>query len=158
MTRPGKHLGIDYGSERVGLAISDPDARLVFPFKTLYNRSQQQVADEVAALVAELEVAQVVVGLPLHPPDAHGQEPLSLRQARNFVKRLTRRVAVPVTTVDETLTSHAARDDLADLPHMNGKDRRLVLDQHAAAHLLQRHLDMNGPPGGPAPPATADTD
>ena len=50
------------------------------------------------------------------------------------------------------------RDDLADLPHLNGKDRRLVLDRHAAAHLLQRHLDMNAPPRGPAPPATADTD
>ncbi|GAB7079697.1 Holliday junction resolvase RuvX [Megalodesulfovibrio paquesii] len=148
-----KHLGIDYGTERVGLAISDPDARLVFPFKTLYNRSQQQVADEIAALVIEHGVEQVVVGLPLHPPDAEGQEPLSLRQARNFVKRLTRRLAVPVTTVDETLTSCAARDDLADLPHMNGRDRRKVLDQHAAAHLLQRHLDSLGRTPAPSPPA-----
>lgn len=153
-----KHLGVDYGTERVGLAISDPDARLVFPFKTLYNRSQQQVADEIAALVVEHGVEQVVVGLPLHPPDAEGQEPLSLRQARNFVKRLARRVAVPVTTVDETLTSCAARDDLADLPHMNGRDRRMVLDRHAAQHLLQRHLDLTRRPAAPSPPASDDAD
>lgn len=135
-----KHLGLDFGTRRVGVAMSDPFGRLVFPLKTLYTVSQRQVADEVAALVVEHGVEAVVVGLPLHPPDEDGQEPLSLRQARNFVARLRRRLAVPVHTVDETLTSAAARDDLRQL---DARRQRQVLDQQAAAHLLRRHLGVD---------------
>lgn len=156
-----KHLGIDYGSQRVGLAVSDPSGTLAFPCKTLYIRSQKQLVTDIQALVAELNIETVVIGLPLHPPDEHGEEPLSLRQARNVAARLARRLEIPVVTVDETLSSVAAREDLAHVARLDSKRRQGIVDQQAAVRILQQYLETRSRTSAPvaspvAPPTNGD--
>ena len=134
-----KILGIDFGLARVGLAVSDPGGSLAFALKTV-ERSQKGGRDalfaELAALVQSEGVDAVVVGW---PAPAKGRDSLTARQAANFIASLARRVSVPVLTMDETLSSEEALDDLRAAGVKPSK-RKAVLDQQAAVRILQSYL------------------
>lgn len=132
-------LGIDFGSKRVGLAISDPEGRMAFPRPAL-DRDALGTRDRLfAALVALIEaegVGEVAVGLPL---TMDGGESLTTRQARNFAGSLARRVSVPVRLVDERLSSAAAEEQLKEAGLCSRKSRK-HLDSQAAVQILETWL------------------
>jgi putative holliday junction resolvase len=130
-------LGIDYGLERVGFALSDPLGITAQPFETLARTGDKQVCRRVAELVEAYEVGEVVVGLPLDMSGAHGE---AAEQVRRFVDRLRNYVRVPVTLWDERLSSTAAERALTE-QNVRGKRRRELVDQIAAALILQGVLD-----------------
>jgi putative Holliday junction resolvase len=130
----GVRIGVDVGSVRVGVAVSDPDGILATPVATLDRAAS---LDAVAVLVAERDAVEVVVGHPVHLSGAAGT---SARDAEQWAEALCARVAVPVRLVDERLTTVTATRTLAERG-VRGKAQRAVIDQAAAVAILQSALD-----------------
>jgi putative holliday junction resolvase len=135
-------LGVDYGSVRVGLAISDPDRKMAFPLTTYVRCGPLQDAEYFRELVTEEEIGQLVVGLPVHLSGREGQK---ATEARAFGAALMSWTALPVVFWDERFTTVEAEAHLwaAGLTHKQRKDRR---DRVAAQILLQTYLDAGCPP------------
>lgn len=134
--RHGVRLGVDPGDARIGIARSDPSGFLATPVETV-RRGRGDVA-RIAALVAEEEAVEVVVGL---PRSLSGGEGPAAAKVREFAAGLARRVApVPVRLVDERLTTVSAEAMLRGQGRQ-GQKRRDVVDQAAAVLILQHALD-----------------
>ncbi|MFI2562663.1 Holliday junction resolvase RuvX [Paenarthrobacter sp. NPDC018779] len=140
----GIKLGVDVGTVRVGLAICDPDGILATPFKTV-GRDAKKNSDirVVVKQVAELGAVQVVVGL---PRTMKGEERASARMASEYAELLAdallhAEMDVPVNLVDERLTTVTAHRNLHEAG-MSSKNHRKVVDQVAAAGILQHAIDM----------------
>jgi len=134
--RVGVRLGIDPGDARIGVARSDPSGFLATPVETV-RRGKGDLA-RIAALVAEEEAMEVVVGL---PRSLSGNEGPAAVKPREFAGRLARRLdPVPVRLCDERLTTVSAEAMLRDRGRKGGK-RRAVVDQAAAVFILQHALD-----------------
>lgn len=134
-----KYLAIDYGLERTGLAISDPDARIAFPLRTLCLSSygtRKSFLDALARMAREAGAEAVVIGLPLH---CDGSESLMVRQTRNMAERLKRRLPLPFYWMPEILSSEQARADLKECG-LRGRKLKSVLDQQAACRILSSFL------------------
>jgi putative Holliday junction resolvase len=136
--RQGRRLGIDVGSVRVGVAISDPTGTLASPLETVQRARDESDLDRIAALVVEHEVTEVIVGEPRHLSGASGA---SAKEARAYSRALAGRIgSVPVHLVDERLSTVTAASSL----RANGVDsrrQRSVIDQAAAVVILQAYLD-----------------
>jgi len=139
----GRRLGIDVGAVRVGVALSDPDCMIATPLVTV-ARDVREPGDrsgsdlrEIAALVAEHDVVQVVVGLPRTLAGAEGP---AAQAARAFADDLSSVLEVPVEFSDERLTAVVATRQLRERG-VKGRKQRAVVDQAAAVAILQGWLD-----------------
>lgn len=131
-------LGLDLGSRRIGVAISDSDQRVATPIGTIERaRDGRAMHRAVRDLVAEWGAGTVVVGLPLSLDGTIGP---AARRALAEVDELRDALDVPVETVDERLTTVTAHDRLRE-QGVKGRRRTAVVDQTAAAVLLQSWLD-----------------
>lgn len=139
-------LGIDYGTRRVGAAVSDPTRTIASPLEVYERSSRERDASHYRELVAEEGVARIVVGLPLHT--GGGESELS-RQARNFGRWLAEVTERPVAFADERYTTRQADELLMD-HGFRRKGRKERRDMLAAQILLQAYLDA-GCPEGEAP-------
>jgi len=130
---------------RVGVAVSDPSGTLATPLATL-ARDDRDGSDlrRLAELVDEYEVVEVVVGLPRTLADREGP---AAHAARRYAEALTGALAVPVRLVDERLTTVAATRSLRSAG-VRGRKQRGVVDQAAAATILQGWLDTRRGAGG----------
>jgi putative holliday junction resolvase len=137
-TGRGCRLGIDVGAVRVGVALSDPDGLLATPLETV-ARDVDGGADlhRIAALVAEHDVVQIVVGL---PRTLAGREGPAAVAAQEFAVALASVVAVPIALADERLTTVVATRQLRESGR-RGRRQRAVVDQVAAVAILQGWLD-----------------
>lgn len=138
----GRRLGIDVGSVRIGVAVSDPDGILATPVETV-RRERRKNSDShlrrLAALVEEVSAVEVVVGLPRTLADRSGT---SARDAIELADQLAPRIApVPVRLADERLTTVMAQRALRDAG-VRAKGQRAVIDQAAAVGILQNWLDQ----------------
>ena len=138
----GRRLGIDVGSVRIGVAVSDPDGILATPVETVL-RDRRKNSDRhlrrLATLVDELDVVEVVVGLPRTLADRAGS---SAQDAIGLADQLVPRITpVPVRMSDERLTTVAAQRSLRDAG-VRAKGQRSVIDQAAAVGILQNWLDQ----------------
>ncbi|MBA3368940.1 MAG: Holliday junction resolvase RuvX [Geodermatophilaceae bacterium] len=136
--RAGRRLGIDVGSVRVGVALSDPYAILATPLATLARDRGAADQRRIADLVHEHEVVEVVVGLPLHLSGA--QSAASKEASAYSVAVATLIEPVPVRLVDERLSTRAASAALA-AQGLDSRAQRGLVDQTAAAIILQTWLD-----------------
>jgi putative Holliday junction resolvase len=134
-------LGVDFGSVRVGLAISDADRRIASPLTTHHRRAPDQDAEYFRKLVDDEAIGQLVVGLPIH---LSGREGEKAAEARAFGRWLTEITGLPVVFWDERFTSVEAEQSLqaAGLTRKRRKGRR---DRVAAQLLLQAYLDAGCP-------------
>ena len=133
-------MGIDVGSVRVGVALSDPDGVLATPLATVARDvARGSDLDTIAGLVAEHDVVGVVVGL---PRTLAGREGPAAEAAREFATALTARlhVGVPVVFSDERLTTVVATRQMRESGR-KGRRQRAVVDQVAAVAILQGWLD-----------------
>jgi putative Holliday junction resolvase len=150
---PGRLLGLDPGTARIGLAISDPDRLIASPLDTYAVREPDLDAAYFAKLVAAERVAGLVVGLPLH---TGGEEGIKAREARAFGAWLAGVTGLPVVFWDERCTT-AAADDLMRGAKLNPRQRKERRDRVAAQLILQGYLDAGCPPEGTVvPPPTCD--
>ncbi len=142
-------LGIDFGTRRVGLAISDATGLLARPLKTLDRgrlASDVVLVDAVLATVSEASgeddpLGAIVVGYPRRLDGApNDQTP----KVQAFVARLAARTPLPVVLQDERLTSHDAESRLA-VTEKDWRRRKQMLDAASAAVILQDYLDAHRP-------------
>jgi putative Holliday junction resolvase len=136
-------LGLDLGTRRIGVAVSDGTGTLASPHCVL-ERGERRGDDHaaIAALVAELGAERVVVGLPLSLSGATGT---AAQAAEEETAALAAMLAVPVESFDERLTTVAAHRSMA-ASGVKSRQRRKTVDAVAAAVMLQNWLDR-----GPAP-------
>jgi len=143
--RPGVRIAADVGSARIGVARCDPAGLLASPLSTV-ARGAGDLA-RLALLAAEQDAVEIIVGM---PAGLSGQEGKAAAAAREFAAALADQVApTPVRLVDERFTTVLAHDAL----RRGGRDsrqRRSVVDQAAAALLLQTALDSERETGRPA--------
>jgi putative holliday junction resolvase len=134
-------LGLDLGTKRIGVAVSDRSGTIASPLVVL-ERGRSRAADHarIAELVSAEEAERVVVGLPISLSGADGP---AARAARKEAAALATVVGVPVETHDERLTTVTAERRLAERG-VRGKRRRAVVDKAAAAVILQSWLDARG--------------
>jgi putative Holliday junction resolvase len=132
-----KHLAIDFGLRRIGLALCDATESIVSPFQTIERRSDEQAAEAIAEVIATEGVDAVVVGLPLNMAD--DSEGPQAKRTRQFAALLAARIDVPVHMQNEQLSSFGADGRLADreLTNARHKARR---DAVAAAIILEDFL------------------
>jgi putative Holliday junction resolvase len=135
-------LGIDVGSVRVGVALSDPASVLATPLATLSRDERHgRDLDRLVGLVTEHEVVEVVVGL---PRTLAGKDGSAAAAARSYAAALAERgslpASVPVRLHDERLTTVSAQRTLRERG-WSAKQARSVIDQAAAVEILQSWLD-----------------
>ncbi|MCB1286622.1 Holliday junction resolvase RuvX [Mycolicibacterium sp.] len=135
----GRRLGIDVGTVRIGVAVSDPDGILATPVETVRSERGGRHLRRLTALVGELEVVEVVVGLPRTLADRAGS---SAEEAIEFATALAARIApVPVRLADERLTTVSASRSLREAG-VRARQQRAMIDQAAAVAILQGWLDQ----------------
>lgn len=131
-------LGIDYGSRRMGLAVSDLSCTIATPYKILYRREISADMAELRKIMAEKEIGAVVMGLPLQ---MNGEEGKIAAEVRKFAAILEENLKFPVLLWDERLSSSAMENFLIKEADLSRKKRAKVLDASAAAYILQGVLD-----------------
>ncbi|XKT74604.1 MAG: Holliday junction resolvase RuvX [Patescibacteria group bacterium UBA2163] len=130
-----KLLGIDYGTKRVGVAVSDARGTMAFPKTVLSNTSS--LVDEVLALIEAEEVEGVVIG---ESKKLTGEENELMDAIRAFAASLQKKAAIPVFFEPEFYTSHEARRLASEGVRGKGDG---VVDAHAAAIILNSYLNRS---------------
>src|SRR3954452_23934107 len=133
----GGLIGLDLGTKTIGVASSDPDRKLAAGVTTIARKNFTTDAKAVLALAEECDAIAFVLGLPINMDGSEGPRAQSTRAfARNFAK-LTE---LPIALWDERLSTAAVERDLI-AADVSRKKRAAVIDQHAAAFILQGALD-----------------
>lgn len=143
-------LAVDFGTKRVGLAMSDAGGRWSEPFEVYPNAPD--VVSKIAALCAKEGVQRLVVGLPLNMDDSPSW---MTHASHEFGGRLAAATALPLLYVDERLSSFEAEQSLIDRKRggekLTRKDKKSMLDALAAAHLLREFIEGRLSPIEPPP-------
>ncbi len=130
-------MGIDYGTARIGIALSDELQMLAHPSETITLAKTSDPLGRIATLALEKNVERIVVGLPRH---MNGTEGESAGKVREFAEKLRTKVSCEVRTWDERLSTVAAHRSLREAGKSTRQTRGYV-DQVAAQILLQGYLD-----------------
>jgi putative Holliday junction resolvase len=136
-------LGVDLGSRRIGVAVSDGNGRVATPVTTIWRSGDPRCDhNTLAGLVADYGAGSVIVGLPLSMSGAAGPAAQSVLAE---IEEMRAVIGVPVHTHDERLTTVAAAGALKAAGR-RGRRQRQVVDQAAATLILQSWLDKQGTP------------
>ena len=150
--RRGVRLALDIGDARIGVASSDPHGILATPVETVHRGPGD--LDRIAALAAELEAVEIVVGLPRSLSGGEGPAAVKIRETAELVRAKVQEgnSGTAVRLVDERFTTVTAERMLRERGK-KGSKRRAVVDQAAAVVILQHALDLEretgNPPGRP---------
>ena len=131
----GRRIAFDYGDVRIGVAISDPDSILASPLTTLSSGDPKLFA-LLAELIVEHEPVGIYVGEPLN---LSGQSSSSAEKAAAFAKKLASEFKIPVTMIDERLSTVSATNAMRQ-SGVNAKDARSKIDMAAAVAILEQAL------------------
>ncbi len=132
----GRILSIDYGTSRVGFAVSDLLHIIATPLKTIKNKSIQDLLKNIGQIVKEYDIRSIVVGLPL---GMNGKETKQTETVKLFSETLTKN-NYKVIFEDERLTTVLAKKEIIKQKISTGKNKSLI-DQVSAAFILQNYLD-----------------
>ncbi len=133
----GRIAGIDFGTVRIGVALTDRDRTIASPFENYTRRNEASDAEYFRALVDREQVVQFVVGLPVH---LDGHESEKSRQARQFGAWLSTTTGLPVDYFDERFSTVQAEQMLMGA-NMTKKRRKRRLDMLAAQILLSGYIE-----------------
>lgn len=131
-------IGFDYGSKRLGVAVSDLLLTVATPYKIIQRTNIKEDLAEIRRVIEEKEAGGIVFGLPLQ---MNGEEGGIAKEVREFAARLEKQVNLPTAFWDERLSSSAMENFLIKEADMSRKKRAKVLDSSAAAFILQGYLD-----------------
>lgn len=133
----GRLGGIDFGTVRIGVAISDPSQTIASPLEVYNRRTIELDAKYFQTLAKQEELVAFVVGLPVH---MSGDASQKSKEAVKFGVWLSQQTETPVTWIDERYTTAMARDVLSH-SNLSGKKRKAQLDKLAAQILLAAYLE-----------------
>jgi putative holliday junction resolvase len=140
-----KILAIDYGTKRVGLAISDELELVASPYKTL--PLNDQIFKDLSQIIEQKKIHHIVIGIPLLYSERKGESALRIER---FAEKLHAFInhQVPITYIDERRSSVEAEAALDRAGIHNIDERRSLVDQLAAVVILQDHLNQQRGPEG----------
>jgi putative Holliday junction resolvase len=135
-------LGLDVGERRIGVAVSDPDARFALPLRSVDGRQPSLAIDAIREMAREHDAGEIVVGLPL---SLGGGESAQTQSVRDFAHQLELGVGLPVHLWDERFSTQEAMRRVSDAPS-RGRSRKTRhqeadTDAIAASIILQAYLD-----------------
>jgi putative Holliday junction resolvase len=136
--RPGRILAIDFGSRRVGLAVTDELGLTAQGLPTLHRTNKKNDFNHLRRTIKQFGVAEIVMGLPLR---MSGERGIQSDKVEAFAEELRARFKLPVQLFDERLTSVEANRVL-DETDMGGRRRIDVVDQLAAVLILQAFMEF----------------
>jgi len=131
----GRRIAFDYGDVRIGVAMSDPDSILASPLTTLAS-SDPRLFQQIALLFNEHEPIAIFVGDPLN---LSGESSVSAQKAAAFAEKLRTEFNVPVTMIDERLSTVSATNAMRQ-SGVKAKDARTKVDMAAAVAILEQGL------------------
>jgi putative Holliday junction resolvase len=132
----GRRLGIDYGQARVGIAICDLDGLVATPLATL--RNDNKLFSNLGALIDEHNIQGIFLGKPKH---LSGVEGATVELVSSFAQRFSESFDLPITYVDERLTSGGA-EKLLKSAGKSAKESRGLIDQLAAVAILELGIQI----------------
>lgn len=135
-------MAVDWGSKRVGVALSDETKTIARPLETLQVKSSRETAERLAAIALESGVEEVVLGFPLHMDGSEGSSAKECRKLSDALRTLI--PGIRLVLVDERLSSLRAESILRERGEKT-RGRKERLDQVAASVLLQEYLDSARP-------------
>ncbi len=130
-------LGLDIGSKRIGIALSDELTLTAQPLEVLSAKTAEQDAKHIVGLVNQYTVSEIVVGMPFNMDGSAGTQ---AQKVREFIALLSTMISIPVLEWDERLSTVAADRILLEADLSRSKRRKLV-DKIAAVLILQGYLD-----------------
>jgi putative Holliday junction resolvase len=133
----GRRIAFDYGDVRIGVAVSDPDSILASPLTTLAS-GNPKLFKEIAALFEEYEPVALFVGEPLN---LSGDSSASAQKASEFAQKLRFEFNLPVTMVDERLSTVVATNAMRS-SGVNAKEARSKVDMAAAVTILEQGIAL----------------
>ena len=134
----GRALGIDFGTKRVGLALSDRSNMIASPYKTLNYVSEKDLITQLEIIVTKNDIEILVLGLPIN---MKGEDTAQTIKVRDF-KEILSVLRIPIVYEDERLSSVSAINSLM-LQNVKTGHNKPEIDKTAAAIILQQYLDKN---------------
>jgi len=134
----GRILGIDLGTKRIGLALSDPTGTIATPLGKISFKDEPKFLAEIEKIVKEKEISEIVVGYPLRAKGEKGPEAV---RAEQLAEKLKAGLGLPVHLCDERLTTWEAEQALRE-SDLSREQRKEVRDQVAAALILKSFLEQ----------------
>jgi putative holliday junction resolvase len=138
LARGGRLMGLDLGSETIGVAVSDAGFSIATPVETIRRKKFKADAERLKALVEERLAGALVYGLPVNMDGTEGPRCQSVRE---FAREFDKRCPLPYAFWDERLSTAAVQRMLIDEADMSRKRRAEIVDRAAAAYILQGALD-----------------
>ncbi len=133
-------LAIDYGTRRIGIAVSDALGITAQPLEIIERTNKIKDMERIAAIVGDKKVERIVIGLPIN---MDGEEGPNVAYIRKFAGEVEERFKLPVELYDERLTTMQAERMLVDEADMSREKRKGVKDKIAASILLQSYLEFS---------------
>ena len=131
-------LGIDLGTKRIGIAISDYNQKVATPLQTLDNSKQSKLIDALESIIAEYDIRGIIIGNPINMDGTYGK---SSQSAKDTAINISNKIDIPVSLWDERLSTVGAFNLSSELD-INVSKREKDIDKFAAAFILQGALDF----------------
>ena len=135
-----RFLGIDYGSNNIGIAISDVSRIIASPYSVIKNVDINKSTVQIQKIVDEMDVSAIFIGLPLQMDGSLGD---MAQKVQNFAKIIQNTISnIELVFIDERLTSKMTERMLINDFDLSRNKRKQVIDKLSAAQILQTALDM----------------
>ena len=131
-------LGIDLGTKRIGIAISDYNQKIATPLQTLDKSKQSRLIDELESIITEYDIKGIIIGNPINMDGTYGK---SSQSAKDIAINISNKIDIPVSLWDERLSTVGAFNLSSELD-INVSKREKDIDKFAAAFILQGALDF----------------
>ena len=131
-------LGIDLGTKRIGIAISDYNQKIATPLQTLDKSKQGKLIDELNSIITEYDIKGIIIGNPINMDGTYGK---SSQSAKDIAINISNKIDIPVSLWDERLSTVGAFNLSSELD-INVSKREKDIDKFAAAFILQGALDF----------------
>ncbi len=131
-------LGIDLGTKRIGIAISDYNQKIATPLQTLDKSKQGKLIDELENIISEYDIKGIIIGNPINMDGTYGK---SSQSAKDIAINISNKIDIPVSLWDERLSTVGAFNLSSELD-INVSKREKDIDKFAAAFILQGALDF----------------
>lgn len=138
LPRYGALLGFDFGSKRLGVAISDLSRMIANSYKIIERKSFEKDIAEIKKIITEKEICGIVYGL---PKQMNGMEGEISETVRKFALKVAEKIDLPYVFWDERLSSKAVENFLISEVDLSRTKRKKILDASAASYILQGALD-----------------
>ena len=131
-------LGIDLGTKRIGIAISDYNQKIATPLQTLDKSKQDKLIDKLESIITENDIKGIIIGNPINMDGTYGK---SSQSAKDTAINISNKIDIPVSLWDERLSTVGAFNLSSELD-INVSKREKDIDKFAAAFILQGALDF----------------